>query len=43
MEKCKYDYDGNCNLRYEKCLEPETCQSYIKDEKEIIPKDKQEA
>ncbi len=29
--KCKYNYDGQCNLKYCECFEPEKCGSYEED------------
>ncbi len=37
MKLCKFNYEGNCNLRYIKCERPEDCESYQEDKAEIIP------
>lgn len=41
MMRCKFDYEGICNLTGKKCVMPELCESYEEDE--YVPREREEA
>jgi hypothetical protein len=31
VKRCKYNYDGECNLKYKPCSDPNKCESFVED------------